>query len=185
MTVTGRDWLVAVDLQRVFADPAGEWRAPRFAEVVGPVRALAAAHGERVVCTRFVAPAEPAGAWVDYYARYPWALLPPEAPEWEIVDDLADVAARAQPLTATTFGKWGGRLAGIVGAGARLTLAGVSTDCCVLATALAAADAGVAVRVVPEACAGADDTTHEQALAVMALYAPLIQVVPLAELLPG
>ncbi|MST32792.1 cysteine hydrolase, partial [Acidimicrobiaceae bacterium USS-CC1] len=45
MTVTARDWLVAVDPQRVFADPASEWRAPHFAEVVAPIRALAAAHG--------------------------------------------------------------------------------------------------------------------------------------------
>lgn len=185
MTVTPGDWLVAVDPQRVFADPASEWRAPRFADVVAPIRALATAHGDRVVCTRFVAPAEPAGAWVDYYRRFPWALLPPDDPVWDVVDELADVAAAGRVLSATTFGKWGPELAAIVGPGARLTLAGVSTDCCVLSTALAAADAGVAVRVVPEACAGADDASHERALATMALYAPLIRVVPLAELLAG
>ncbi len=46
-----------------------------------------------------------------------------------------------------------------------LLLAGVSTDCCVLSTALAAADAGVTVRVVADACAGIDDESHAKALA--------------------
>ena len=61
--------------------------------------------------------------------------------------------------------------------------AGVSTDCCVLSTAVAAADAGVPVRVVSDACAGADDDSHAKALDLMSLYAPLIEVVPSAELL--
>jgi nicotinamidase-related amidase len=62
-------------------------------------------------------------------------------------------------------------------------LAGVSTDCCVLSTALAAADAGVKVRVAADACAGATDTSHEQALAIMGLYAPLIEVTTVAAVL--
>ena len=46
-------------------------------------------------------------------------------------------------LTAGTFGKWP-PLREIVGDDAMLTLAGVSTDCCVLSTALPAADPSVA-----------------------------------------
>jgi nicotinamidase-related amidase len=57
-----------------------------------------------------------------------------------------------------------------------LVLAGVSTDCCVLSTALAAADAGVQVTVVADACAGVDDVAHLRALEAMKLYAPLIDV---------
>ena len=64
-------------------------------------------------------------------------------------------------------------------------LAGVSTDCCVLSTAVAAADAGVAVQVVADACAGVNDETHAQALDIMRLYAPLIEVTTLAGVLPG
>ncbi len=56
-------------------------------------------------------------------------------------------------------------------------LAGVSTDCCVLSTAVAAADAGgVPVQVVADACAGVDDAAHGKALDVLALYAPLIDL---------
>jgi isochorismate hydrolase len=62
-------------------------------------------------------------------------------------------------------------------------LAGVSTDCCVISTALAAADSGVQVVVVEEACAGSDDANHVKALDVMRLYAPLVQVVSLDDAL--
>jgi nicotinamidase-related amidase len=62
-------------------------------------------------------------------------------------------------------------------------LAGVSTDCCVLCTAVAAADAGIGVRVVADACAGADDESHAGALHIMRLYSPLVDVVTLADVL--
>jgi nicotinamidase-related amidase len=65
---------------------------------------------------------------------------------------------------------------GILGEDATMILVGVSTDCCVISTALAAADAGVRVRVVEDACAGVSDADHDRALAAMALYAPLIEI---------
>ncbi len=87
----------------------------------------------------------------------------------------------------TTFSKWGPELARRVeGAdGGSLVLAGVSTDCCVLSTALAAADDGVAVQVVADACAGLTDDSHRAALDILQLYAPLIEVVSLADILGG
>jgi nicotinamidase-related amidase len=59
----------------------------------------------------------------------------------------------------------------------------VSTDCCVLSTAVAAADAGVQVQVVADACAGVSDTSHVQALDILRLYGPLVEVVTLADVL--
>jgi nicotinamidase-related amidase len=84
-------------------------------------------------------------------------------------------------LDTQTFGKWTAQLAGLVVD--ELVLTGVSTDCCVLSTALAAADAGIRVLVAEQACAGADQVSHQQALAAMRLYAPLVEVVSVAELL--
>jgi nicotinamidase-related amidase len=55
-------------------------------------------------------------------------------------------------------------------------LAGVTTDCCVLSTALAAADAGVHVIVAADACAGVTEVDHQRALDAMALYSPLIDI---------
>jgi nicotinamidase-related amidase len=170
-------WLTVIDMQRVFAEPDSPWLAPRFADTIEPIRALAEAFGVRVTFTRFIAPAVPDGAWRRYYDQWPFALQPPDARIYELVGDFTP----ARTLDATTFGKWGPELAGQHG-GRRLVLAGVSTDCCVLSTALAAADAGVQVQVVGDACAGVTDESHEQALAIMALYGPLIEVIRAADL---
>jgi nicotinamidase-related amidase len=64
-----------------------------------------------------------------------------------------------------------------------MVLVGVSTDCCVLSTALAAADAGVRVTVVADACAGVSVEDHQRALNAMALYQPLIEIVSSSALL--
>jgi nicotinamidase-related amidase len=176
--MTPAGWLAAIDMQRVFAEPDSPWAAPRFAETVEPVTRLAAAFGDRVTFTRFVAPAVPAGAWRDYYQRWPFALQPPDARIYELVDEFRPAAT----LDAPTFGKWGPELAARAGDGP-LVLAGVSTDCCVLSTALAAADAGTQVLVVAEACAGVDDASHARALEIMALYEPLVSVVGLGDVL--
>lgn len=174
----GRAVLVVIDMQPVFAEPGSPWAAPRFAEALPVVRALAERAGaDRTVFTRFVAPEHPEGAWVAYYADWPFALQPEDAPAYAVVPELADLAADAAVVTATTFGKWGSDLAAHVRPGDTMLLAGVSTDCCVLSTALPAADAGVAVRVVAEACAGADDESHARALDAIRLYAPLADVI--------
>src|SRR5206468_10618894 len=75
-----------------------------------------------------------------------------------------------------TFGKWGSQLATAMRGSHEMVLTGVSTDCCVLATAVAAADSGVHVRVVADACAGISDQDHERALDAMALFGPLIEI---------
>ncbi|MDR2378993.1 MAG: isochorismatase family protein, partial [Bifidobacteriaceae bacterium] len=120
----------------------------------------------------------------------PFAQQPSHAKAWQIVDALAAGAAPAAGLDgrggtvdAASFSKWTPELARLVGPEGRLVLAGVSTDCCVMSTALAAADSGAEVLVVADACAGVDDQSHAKALHVMGLYQPLIRVVSLGEAL--
>ena len=173
-------WLAVIDMQRVFAEPGSLWLTPRFAEIVNPIQRLVAVFRPRVIFTRFLAPEVPEGAWRDYYAQWPFALQPPGARIYELVDEFADEPGPT--LDATTFGKWGPELSARTGGGP-LVLAGVSTDCCVLATALAAADAGTQVRVVADACAGVDDETHAATLRILQLQSPLIEVVSLADVL--
>ncbi|MFE0349275.1 isochorismatase family protein [Streptomyces griseoluteus] len=79
-------------------------------------------------------------------------------------------------LDAETFGKWTPEPAARPAPGSRLVPAGVSTESCVPATALAAADAGVEVVVVADACVCVDDEAHAKALHVLDLYWPLARV---------
>jgi nicotinamidase-related amidase len=173
-------WLAVIDMQRVFAEPDSPWLAPRCAEIVGPIQRLVQAFRPRVTFTRFLAPRVPEGAWRDYYTRWRFALQPPEARIYELVDEFA--REPGPTLDTATFSKWGPDLSARVGGGT-LVLAGVSTDSCVLSTALAAADAGIPVRVVGDACAGADDESHAAALRILQLQSPLIEVVTLASVL--
>jgi len=175
--------LAVIDMQRVFGEPDSPWAAPRYAQAAAGVLRILPAFGDRVVFTRFIAPAEPVGAWRPYYEQWPFALQPPQSRIWELTDEFA--RDEAHLIDAPTFGKWTPELAELVGPGGRLVLAGVSTDCCVLSTALAAADAGVYVTVVADACAGVDDAAHLRALEAMRLYAPLIDVLDADQLLAG
>jgi nicotinamidase-related amidase len=174
-------WLAVIDMQRVFAEPGSAWLAPRFGEIVGPVRQLVQAFRPRVTFTRFIAPEVPSGAWQRYYDLWPFALQPPDARIYELVDDFA--GEPGPTLDSITFSKWKPELSERVVEGERLVLAGVSTDCCVLSTAVAAADAGVEVQVVGDACAGVSDVSHGQALDILRLYSPLVEVVSLADVL--
>lgn len=169
--------LVVIDMQHVFGDPDSPWFAPRFGEILEPIEALVAAYEPNVVWTRFVAPAEPRGAWIDYYRQWPFAVQPPDAPLYGLIDRFAGRST----LDLPTFGKWGPALA--ASEDETMVVAGVSSDCCVLSTVLAAADAGVRVQVAADACAGATDETHDQALALMRLYAPLVEVSTTADLI--
>lgn len=172
----GADWLVVVDPQVIFADPAASpWGSPMWAETVPHIAALARAYGpERTILTRFVARPDLGGSWASYYEEWPFALVAEDDDLYAVVPDL--VGRGAHTVTASTFGKWNADLRAIVGDQPSLTLAGVSTDCCVISTALPAADAGATIRVVADACAGSTPENHEHALAVMALFAPQITI---------
>jgi nicotinamidase-related amidase len=172
--VTDGRWLVVIDMQGVFAEPASPWATPGFAQIVPGIRTLVREWSPRVAFTRFVVPDEPVGAWADYYDQWPFARDAADAPWWQIVSDLdvGDHPVVARP----TFGKWGDELRHATHGAAGLVLAGVSTDCCVLSTALAAADAGIRVEIVADACAGVTAIDHQRALDAMALYQPLITI---------
>jgi nicotinamidase-related amidase len=170
--------LAVIDLQRIFADPGSGWATKEFQRVVEPVRSLVEVLAPNVVFTRFVAPDKPAGSWQTYYEHYPFALQPPESDDYQLVDEFAG----APTLDRPTFGKWGPELAERVGPGGHLVLAGVTTDCCVLTTALAAVDAGAFVQVVADACAGANPDSHRQALDILRLYSPMLEVVTVEEI---
>lgn len=174
MTSDGH-WLVVVDPQVVFADPGtSPWGSPMFAGAVGRMRELAGRFGpERTVVTRFVADPSLGGSWGPYYEEWPFALVPDGDPLYAVVPELEGLAGTV--VTAGTFGKWP-VLRDVVGSGARVTVAGVATDCCVVSTVLPMADAGVTVEVLADACAGSTPENHARALAAMALFTPQVTV---------
>lgn len=176
-------WLVVIDMQRIFGKPSSEWFIPRFAEASVAIRRLRTAFPECTAFTRFVAPKQPFGAWVPYYEAWSFALDSANAERYELMPEF--YIGDSPVIDRTTFGKWDSETHAAIGGSNEIVLVGVSTDCCVISTALAAADAGVHVRVAADACAGVSDADHERALDVMALYTPLIEITTVEDVLAG
>lgn len=171
----GDTWLVVIDPQAIFAAPDSAWGSPFFGEAMPRIRALADAFGDRVLVTRWMPTADRSTSWGDYFAAWPFADQPPSDPLFALVPEAAGLSPHPS-IDLPTFGKWGPELEAVVGRGGHLVLAGVSTDCCVISTALAAADAGAHVTIAADACAGSSAENHAAALQVMGLYPPQIIV---------
>lgn len=169
--------LVVIDVQHAFG-VGTEWETPGFDELCAWLPDLMSRFPERTVLTRYLPPKPVTDSWVPYFNRYPTMLR-------DDADSVWDLAVRppdgAPVIDARSFNKWGTALSCAVGPDAVVYLAGVATECCVLATALAAADAGRAVAVIADACRGTPPV-HEHALQVLAAFAPQINVVTAAQL---
>ncbi|MEO9104133.1 MAG: cysteine hydrolase [Terrimesophilobacter sp.] len=172
-------WLVVIDMQVIFGDRDSDWCTPDFDKITPAVHRLIDAFGERVIYTRFIAPESPEGAWVPYYKLWPFALNAGHLNDMAAAFDTTGHAV----IDCPTFGKWGQELEAAMGGSHEMVLVGVSTDCCVISTAIPAADAGVHVRVVSDACAGLSREDHQRALDTMALFGPLIEVTTVDEVL--
>lgn len=179
-------WLVVIDAQRIFADPAtSEWGSPMFDAALPQIKSLRSGFGaDRTLLTRWVPGTERKGSWGPYFERWPFADRSGTDPIFDLVTPAAGWSSRGT-VDVTSFGKWGEDLGRITGEHPTLVLAGVSTDCCVISTALPAVDAGATVVVAADACAGSSEDDHAAALHVMGLYAPQIVVTSSAEVLAG
>lgn len=173
----GLDWLMVIDLQPAFSHPNSPWFTPALPGVADGIARLVPAFAGRVVFTRFVPPPRPFGAWRQYYERWPFASQPDAAWLWDL-----DAPWTGQPsLASHTFSKWLPPMRERCGDEGAVVLCGVSTDCCVLMTALAAVDDGVPVRIVADACAAKTPEAHARALDIMAARAPMLRIVTTEE----
>lgn len=170
--------LLIIDGQEIFADPASPWASPAWSQAEANIVRLAKRYP--VIRTRWIPAASPAGSWRDYFDQWPFAKVSFDHPMLDLVPALARLTGPI--IDRETFSKWGPELTGLVGEHPRLILAGVSTDCCVLSTALSAADAGAYLTVVSDACAGSTPDNHAAALACLGLYPPQITVMTTEEL---
>ncbi len=175
----GLPLLVVIDMQHVFRDPASPWVAHGFDEIVEPIDRLVSAFGERAVFTRYVVPARPEGSWVPYLELWHEVTTPERHGWFDLVEPW--VSRRPATLDRERFSKWGPELRERAGESRTLVLCGVATDCCVIDTALPAADEGMFVRIVADACRGANPEAHERALAIASGFAPQIVVTTVDE----
>jgi nicotinamidase-related amidase len=164
--------LVVIDAQRAFVDPDSPWFVPEFEARLAKISALVGFFGPNVVFTRFVPPPFPDGSWREYYRKWSFAVDRCNDHLWDLVAPWTGLRS----VDAHTFSKWSEKLQAAIERRSPLVLCGVSTDCCVMATALAAVDAGAHVRVVEDACAAKTAELHERALSLLSSRAPQISI---------
>lgn len=170
--------LVVIDMQQIFRDPASQWVTGGYDAAAERIRLLVDAAEGPVIWTRFVRdPSEP-GAWRAYYERWDECRDGADSPVWDLTMPVRDEHA---VVSLPTFSKWGGELAELTAEHPELVVCGVATDCCVLSTVLGAVDAGKAITVVTDACAGATDEAHDQALALMGMLSPMVRLARTAD----
>ena len=182
MPVPDNEWLLVIDMQRVFADAPSPWASTDFYQALPQVERLVDAYRGRVILTRYVAPMPPTGAWIPYFETFPTVLRPEQDAIWDLK---LPAGEGCLVETRRTFSKWDERMARLVGPDSRIAVCGVATECCVLGTVLGAVDAGRFVRVVTDACAGGAPDGHDQTLNILAGFAPMVSLVTTAALLAG
>jgi nicotinamidase-related amidase len=158
---------ICVDMQRMFAEGT-EWRMPWLPRVLPNIVAIAAAHVERTIFTRFIpakTPGQSFGMWQHYYKR--WESMTVErlgADMIGLVPDLAQFVPPARTFDKHVYSPWTGsdlhaqlRSATVD----TLIITGGETDVCVLATVLGAVDWGFRVILATDALCSSADETHD------------------------
>ena len=182
MSTPSDTWLVVIDPQVIFASSESDWGSPFFAAAMANITRLAEAFGDRVLVTRWLPTADRDTSWGAYFEAWPFADQPADDALFELVPEARSLS-ESPTLDLPTFGKWGAEMQARLGKAPRVVLCGVSTDCCVISTALAAADAGAFVSIAADACAGSTAENHTAAVQVMSLYPPQLTVTSTAEVL--
>lgn len=177
MTSEKKSWLMVIDHQPGFSHPDSPWYTPAMAQTGVNVATLVPLYRENVVFTRFVPPERPQGSWQVYYDK--WRFATAEGSDW--LWDVDPPWRGHRSIASHTFSKWTDEARAIFGRDDDIVMCGVSTDCCVLATAFAAVDDGAQVRVVADACAAKTPAIHANALDILASRAPQLTIVSTAQ----
>lgn len=165
---------LAIDMQRLFAEPDSPRRVPWLPRILPQVVELSRRHAERTVFTRFIPPRRPEdmpGAWREYYRR--WRAMTRQTLDERLLDLVAPLRALVPPahlcdkavysaFAHPGFARW----PAAQGADT-LIVSGGETDVCVLATVMAAIDLGFHVVLATDALCSVSDVTHD---ALLLLY---------------
>jgi nicotinamidase-related amidase len=146
---------------------------PWLSRVMPNIAAIAAAHPEKTIFTRFIparAPGQGVGMWQHYYERWESMTIDRIGPEMVgLVPDLAQFVPPARTFDKHVYSPWTGsdlhqqlREAGID----TIIITGGETDVCVLATVLGAIDWGFRVILVTDALCSSADETHDSIMNV-------------------
>jgi len=170
--------LLMIDFQNIFKDATSSWNCPNFENAL----TIATKFYDHIpncqtIITGFYPPditnPDCPQVWKDYFKQYPAV---PTNKQNRCYDLAFPADSYGRIVWSPTFGKWNVIKPLLEQGVDTVYICGVSTDCCVLSTALAAVDDGMKVYIISNACASGNDTTHALALEIMGGYGPNVEI---------
>ena len=174
------DLLLVVDFQNVYM-PGNEWACPSMpTAMANTMKILDAPNAPDCVMTRFIAPADPTGRWVDYNEAY--RDINENSFLSEIPEEFAPYAQRAVVIDKSTYSSLDAPEVRAAAEGKKaVVLAGVVADCCVIATMYDAIDMGYEVVYLYDCIGGPSPESEEEIRALAEVFSPVHTTVMSAE----
>lgn len=166
------DLLLVVDFQNVYR-PDCDWGCGAMPEAMKrTIRILDAPNAPDYILTRYLAPTDPVGRWRQYNEAY--RAINENAYLNELAEELKPYAGEARTVGKSTFSSMKAErvLAALEGKKA-VVLAGVTAECCVLATMMDAIDMGYEVVYLYDCVAGQTAELEEQVRALAEIFTPI------------
>jgi nicotinamidase-related amidase len=173
------DLFLFIDFQKIFEENE-EWKVPGIRDCLNRAKKahflVSKVRNITTITTNYLPPADVDNdpndyAWKRYFDQF--ASVPKHG-HHELYGDLEYIPADSK-WTSNGFSKWNHSLSYTTPFNVFIT--GVSTECCVLSTALSAVDTGANVYIISDACAAGTPEDHELGLRVLSKFAPNIQII--------
>lgn len=165
------DTLVVVDMQNAYLEDQC-WACTMTSDCAQKVIDLIESGTcDNVVFTIYLAPENPVGTWVTYNE----VNAEVNADEWlnEIVEELQPYAEKYPVYSKSTYSSFGNPdFKALMARTGRIVIAGVMSECCVLATAVDAVDTGTPVVYLSDACSGSSKEFEEMTIKLMEFASP-------------
>jgi hypothetical protein len=176
------DLFLFIDFQKVFETDT-VWNVPDFKQTLNQAniayQLVSKYRYVRPIATMYLPPPiSKNSVWETYFNKYPSIPRNP-------CDDLYDLCNEVPTqsvLDYSTFGKWDDYMNQCANNATNVFITGVSTDCCVLSTALTAVDSGKKVYIISDACAAGTTENHNRAIEIMKGFSPNIEVITTKEI---
>lgn len=167
-----QDLLLIVDFQKVYL-PGYDWACPGMPEAVkNTVKILESPDAPDYLMTKYIAPANPTGRWEQYNEAYRDINENPVLNE--LAEELLPYAAESVVVEKPTYSSMKAErtLSALEGKKA-VVLAGVTAECCVLATMMDAIDMGYEVVYLYDCIAGQSAELDAEIRGLAEIFAPV------------
>lgn len=167
-----KDLLLVIDMQKVYL-PGNPWACPSIERSAGNIiRLLESGKIPQVIFTEFSAPQSPVGVWKNYNTEY--AAINEDPVMNELLDVLKPYTARYPLWSKSVYSSYAiAQLRELAAAADHVVLTGVVAECCVLATAMSAIDAGNRVIYLKDAVSGFSEQNEAETEHLLSCLSPL------------